>query len=97
MVTRVSIVCGVGGNVPDVIWQFAIDTSCPSNDSGFASNAAIVIGAGVGIGPGPTTVMPYGDVTFSSDSVMSSRCLPPLKAMRPTTSTACPGVVDENG
>src|SRR5262249_9682321 len=97
MVTKVSDACGVIGKVPEVIWQFAIDTSWPSYDSGANSNAPIVTVAGVGNGPEDTTVMPYGEVIFSSDSVMSSRCLPPLKAMRPTTSTIWPGVVDENG
>src|SRR5262245_49640985 len=98
MVTKVSSDCGVTGSVPLTIWQFAIDTSWPSYDSGLIERAPIVTEAGVGGRPDDgSTVIPYGDVDFSIDSVMSSRCRPPLNPTRPKASTTWPGVVDWKG
>src|SRR5262245_29995435 len=97
MVTKVSNGCGVVGSVPLTICALAIDTSCPSYDSGFTDSAAMVTVAGAGAGPDDCGLIPYGDVSCSTDCVRSSRCRPPLKPMRPTASTTWPGTVDEKG
>ena len=78
---------GVDGIEPDVIVTFAMDTNRPSNDSGLAFRAAIVIRAGAGAGPPARTVTPYGEVTLSTDSVTSMRRRPPKKPIRPTALT----------
>src|SRR5262245_39706844 len=76
--------------------QFAIETNCPSNDSGLTDSPAIVTVAGTGAVFVEGTRMPYGDVRFSTDSVMSRRRRPPLNPILPNTSTTWPGVVDVN-
>src|SRR3954469_19529005 len=95
--TNASIDCGVSGIVPLTIETLAIDTNRPSNDSGLLVMAPIVVATGVGAGPLETTATPYGDVVFSTDSMVSSRRRPPLKPTRPRASTVWPGVVGTNG
>src|SRR3954453_11358230 len=95
--TKPSTDCGVSGIVPLTIETFAIETNWPSNDSGLLVMAAIVVATGVGAGPLETTATPYGDVVFSTDSMISSRSRPPLNPIRPRASTAWPGVVGTKG
>src|SRR3954451_1496833 len=97
IVTKASTDCGVSGIVPLTIETFAIETNWPSNDSGLLVMAAIVVATGGGAGPLETTATPYGDVVFSTDSMMSNRRRPPLKPTRPRASPGCPGVVARNG
>ena len=52
MVTNVSNGCGVAGIDPLTMETFAIETNCPSNDSGLPLSAAMVVVTGAGAGPG---------------------------------------------
>src|SRR5947207_3081241 len=90
MVRNASLDAPDAGIVPEVIVQFAIETSCASNDSEFARSCAIVFAAGV-IVPVPVCVIVYGVAAIDANGGVTSRWKRPASSpMRPATVYVCP-------